>query len=303
MATDGDASQRAKFSGGRIAELHRARTSRRNLILDAVVEVVAERGVAGASVGLVCAGAGVSSRTFHDLFAGLEDCLVAVMDRTLERVGVLVSRAFAGEGSWRDGMRAALAAVLEFFDSEPRLAQVCLVQTLAGGLLVLEQRERVVGAFRALVVARIEGEVSSASPLAAEGALASVMGIVHARLIARERAPLIELLGPLMGVIVGPFSDEQTVVEETRRGEELARAMLAERACDSPASESASGGVSVPVALRNPGAYRARLCLLYVASYPGANNSEVAAGIGVSHRGQVSTLLARLAGLGPIPLT
>jgi AcrR family transcriptional regulator len=152
-----------------VRELQRART------LDAVVNVVAERGVAGASVGQVIARAKVSRRTFYECFAGVEDALVALMDRTLEQVSVLASRAFEREGSWRDGMRAALAAVLAFFDSKPELARVCLVETLGGGPVVLAQRERVVGAFRALVVERIESEVSPASPLAAEGVLASVM--------------------------------------------------------------------------------------------------------------------------------
>jgi AcrR family transcriptional regulator len=131
----------------------------REQILDAVVGVVAERGLVGATVGLVIARAGVSRRTFYECFDGLGDCLVAVMDRTLEQVGALASQAFEREGSWPDGMRHALAEVLAFFDAEPALARVCLVETLGAVPAVREQRERVVAAFRLLVVARIESEV------------------------------------------------------------------------------------------------------------------------------------------------
>jgi AcrR family transcriptional regulator len=161
-----------------------AREIQHKRILDAVVRVVAERGVAGASVELVIVRAGVSRRAFYECYGGLDECLVTVMDRTLERVSVLAWRAFEREGDWLDGMRGALAAVFEFFDSEPALARVCLVETLGGDPVVMAQRERVVGAFRALVVARIEGEVSPVSPLAAEGVLASVMGLARACLLA-----------------------------------------------------------------------------------------------------------------------
>jgi AcrR family transcriptional regulator len=241
MATDGDASRDVQVEGRRVAEVQRVPsagtdsrprridTSPWDLILDAVVEVVAEHGVAGASVELAIARAGVSHRTFYELFDGLDECLVAVLDGALQRAAPLVVGAFAQEGAWWEGMRAALVAMLVFFESEPELAQVCLVEVQAAGALVREHRERIFEAFRALVVERIESEVSHASPLAAEGLHASVIGIVNARLIAPERAPLVELLGPLMGVILGPFMDEAGVAREIERGNELARELLAGR--------------------------------------------------------------------------
>jgi AcrR family transcriptional regulator len=293
MSTAGDASRRARIADGRVAEIQRAR------ILQAVVEVVAERGVAGASVELVIARARVSRRTFYGCFAGLEDALVGVLDWGLEQVGSLAVRAFAEqEGSWWGGMRAALAAVLGFFDAQPGLARVCMVEVLAGGAVVLEHRERIVEAFRGLVLERLQGEVSHASPLAAEGLLASVMGVVHARLVAREPEPLIGLLGPLMGILAGSFMDQAGVAREIERGDRLAREMLRERALR--ASEVAHPGlpVDVPVVLLSARAQRARQCLLYVAQHPGVSNQQVAAGIGASHREQVSRLLARLAGMG-----
>jgi len=290
MAADGDvslgASQDTRPPNSGVARLQRER------ILDAVVAVVAERGAADASVELVIARARVSRRTFYEYFGGLDECLVAVLDRGLERVGSLAAQAFEGAGSWRDGMRLALAAVLGFFDEEPQLARVCMVETLAGGALVGRYRERINDAFRALVVARIKSEVSHPSPLAPEAVLGSVMGIVNARLIARGDEPLLGLLGPLMGVIVGPFMDEEQVAREIDRGNELARAMLAERL------RSPRRGALVPEVLGRPGAFRIRDCLLFVAAHPGVSNREVGGGIGVAHSGQSSVLLSRLAGMG-----
>lgn len=88
-----------------------------------MVEVVAERGFARATVKSVTARAGVSSRTFYERFDGLEDCFAAVIDLGVERARGLIMEAFAREDDWRDGVRAALASLLVFFDSEPLLAR------------------------------------------------------------------------------------------------------------------------------------------------------------------------------------
>jgi AcrR family transcriptional regulator len=269
-------------------------------ILDAVVNVVAERGVAGASVELVCTRAKVSRRTFYECFDGLDRCLVAVLDGALARAAPLVVGAFATEDSWQDGMRSALAAMLAFFDEEPALARVCLLELLTAAPVVREHRERILAAFAALVLARVESEVSHASPLAAEGTYASVVGIVNARLVGSGQPPLIELLGPLMGIIVGPFMDQAQVAREVQRGDELARELLARRS--SEAEHRIDMSVSVPDVLLTARGHRARLCLLYVAEQGerglSPSSQQVAVGIGLSRRRQVWGSLEKLAALG-----
>jgi AcrR family transcriptional regulator len=301
MGSDDDASHDASQREQWVARMQRAR------ILDATVQVVAERGVAGASARLVIARAKVSSRTFYECFASLDECLLAVLDGALERATPLVVGAFAQESSWQDGMRRALASMLAFFDEEPALTRVCLVELGTASPVVRARRERILEAFRVLVMERIQSEVSHPSPLAPEGVLASVMGIVNARLTAPERAPLIELLGSLMGIIVGPFMDEPDVEREIGRGNELARKIQAERR-SRPLSSQPDGldpesySVEVPALLRNSKAARARECVLYLAERGeqgfGPSNREIAAAIGVAHKGQMSKLLARLEGAG-----
>ena len=237
----------------------RARTSPRDAILDAVVGVVAEHGVTDASMELVLARAGVSRRTFYVCFEDLDECLVAVLDGALARAAPLIAGAFgysAPTHPWWEGMRAALASMFVFFEAEPELARVCLLEVQAAGPRVREHRERIFEAFRALIVERIESEVSHASPLAAEGLLASVVGIVNARLLARESRPLVELLGPVMGIIVGPFMDEAGVEREIQRGESLARELLVERGEDGPPesglSRRSAGEVQTPALPLDP---------------------------------------------------
>jgi AcrR family transcriptional regulator len=193
-----------------------------------MVEVAAERGYAGASVGLVVAQAGVSRRTFYGCFDSREACVLALLDLGLERMGDLVGRAFAREDTWQDGVRSALASVLGFLDSEPLLARMWLVESLAAGPRVLERRERNLAALREQVLSSWPaGDRWALPPLAAEGAMASVLGIIHSHIVTGWPTPLIELLGPLMGLVAAQYLPSRAVALEIRRGEELAREIQA----------------------------------------------------------------------------
>jgi AcrR family transcriptional regulator len=257
----------------------------------------------GAWVGLVIARAGVSRRAFYECFASLEDATVSVMDGALEQLSELASQALAAEACWRDGMRSALAAVLAFFDAQPALARVCVVEALGGGPVVLARREYIVSAFRALVVASIERQVTPASPLAAEGVMASVMGIVHTHIVTEQSGPLIELLGPLMGLATSLYLDGSEVQHEIERGEALAQTMLERRASQQAAHRAdADTRVHVPEVLLGVRAQRARLCLSYVAEQGergvSPSSQQVAVGIGLADRRQVLGALGKLVALG-----
>jgi AcrR family transcriptional regulator len=283
--------------------------SQRERIVAAIVEVVAERGYARASVGLVVERARVSRRTFYELFpGGLDDGLMAVMDMALQRIGVLLAPRLE-EGAWQDGVRAALAALLVFFDSEPALTRVCIVETLGAGQAVVEHREGVVRAFRTLIVTRIEREIPRVPPLVAESAVASIMGVIYARIVADEQQPLIKLLGPLMSTVVAPFAaGEEAIAEEERRSNELADEIQngapgwaqSAQAIQRDAGLGVSAGVSaaLPAALANPTARRLRECVMYLAEQGARglrpSNREIATAIGVSHKSQISKLLSQL---------
>jgi hypothetical protein len=120
--------------------------------------------------------------------------------------------------------------------------------------------------------------------LTAEAVVASVVGILHARLITGEAPPFLDMLGSLTALVIPPYVDGQPRVEQISRAEQLAQV-------SSEASRRQSV-VSIPDTLRVPGAYRARDSLLYVAEHPGASNRAIADGIGITHHG-MSTLLGR----------
>jgi AcrR family transcriptional regulator len=271
----------------------------RRRILDAMTLVAYESSFAQASVSTVSARAKVSRHTFYEIFDSLEDCFLAVLDDGARCASLLVSRAFAREATWLDGVRAALASLLELFESEPALAHVLLVEASAAGPPARERRERHLAALRSLIEDRWGApDDGHAHPLATAGVMASLLGVLHTHLVFERREPLIALLGPLMGLVTAPYLDPQGVACEIERGGALAREMLARR--DPGESEDSAGGVPLPGLLLDPRAHRARACLLYLAARPGASNRQIARTVGIGSDSHISTLLARMQRVGLI---
>lgn len=264
---------------------------RRDRVLRAMAEVVVERGLRGASVAIVTRRASVSRVAFHELFDSPDDCFLQLLDWMLGRATELISEAFERESSWCDGVLASAEALLVFLDSESVAARACLLENVAAPPASLTARAHMLGRLRMLVDrARQQLSVERQPPAAmSEATVASVLGMLRRRLLSGEAPPFVSLLGHLAEVIVAPYLGPTVAAQASNRGHERARMLLRERS-DTPVASS----VEVPCMVRHASAHRMRSCLRYLAEHPKASNQAVAAGIGISHPGQTSALLARL---------
>jgi AcrR family transcriptional regulator len=284
-----------------VGDIQRAR------ILAAMVEVASERGVGNATVSHVVARSGVSRRTFYELFEDREDCFLAAFDEAVRWIAAVMVPAYESERGWRERIRVSLAALLEFLEREPGVGRLVIVQTLAAGPRALERRQRVLERVIAIMeegrgVAK-RGE--SLPPLTGEGVVGGALSLIHSRLLAHppqavgssrtvqdNGSPLVELLGPLMGMIVLPYLGPAAV----RR--ELAQ----------PTPKAAGAGRRVAADplrdLEMRLTYRTVRVLLAIGDLGGRgsrpSNREVGDAAGIRDQGQVSKLLARLEHLGLI---
>ncbi len=281
--------------GGYVSVLQRAR------VLDATVGLVCEFGARQLTVRRVTVRAGVSSKTFYDLFADREECLLAAFDRAVERLATVARPAYGAEGEWVARIRSTLDALLVFLDGEPMLRRFVFVESLACGPLVLEHRARVLEELaRVLDTGRADTKAGrELPPFTAEGVVGAVWGVIHARLLDGDPGPLVDLLNPLMGTIVLPYRGPAAATRElsrpARKPSEGARSgMLAVTADDY--RNSPFGGSSSPVDFRPT--LRTFTVLSVIAERPGLNNREVSDAAGVSDQGQISRLLWRLEDLG-----
>ncbi len=272
----------------RLVEIQRAR------ILGAALHVVDELGYPHATIAHVTSRARVSRRTFYDVFGNREECLLAALESVVERIGEELSALSLEALAWDEGVRAGLWTVLSFFDREPVLARVCVVQALRGGPRVLERREQVLaGLARVVDRGREENDKGRAcTPLMADGLVGAAFGIVYGRLLKGKHDALTDLHGELMGMIVLPYLGAGAARNEQMRA--------------TPAAVSGSSKSGVGVAYDNDPlaelpmrlTYRTARVLEVLASSPNASNRVVGERSGVSDQGQISRLLARLERLG-----
>ena len=198
---------------GHVTEIQRAR------MLSAAVEAIEEHGYPRLTVAQVIGRAKVSRKTFYDLFVDREDCFLAVFDRTLGQLRARVVEAYEQETTWRESVRAGLAALLTFIDEEPELARLCVVDSLGGGPRVLDERASVLAQLRDVIDLGRGANAGRREPpgVTAEGVIGAVFAVIHTRLLERSPKPYVGLHGALMSLIVLPYLGARAASRELSR--------------------------------------------------------------------------------------
>ncbi len=262
-------------------------------MLAAMVEVSAERGAANVTVAHVVARAGVSRRTFYEVFADREECFLAAFDDGVARATRCVLAAYDPKARWVERMRTALTALLSFLDADRPVGRLLLVGSLGAGAEALERRQAVLA--RAIaVVDEGRGETRAATDLpalTAEGVVGGVLSVLHARLLDPGSPPLVELTSQLMATIVLPY------LGASASRKELARPVPKSAVRRPSTVGNPLGGLEMRLT------YRTVRVLMAIAAQPGSSNRVVALAAEVTDQGQMSKLLARLHQLGLIENT
>lgn len=297
-----------ELAPNRVAEIQRQR------IIAAMAEVSAEKGAANVTVADVVARAGISRRTFYEIFEDREACLLAALEEAIEQASATVLPAYRGQGSsssrtgsrspagWRERVRAGLGALLVFLDEEPGLGRLCVVEALGAGDRALERRARCIAVLIAAVdEGRAEAGAKQPPPMTAEGVVGAVFAIVHARILARDAAlggaaggrgggratpALSSLLGELMGIVVLPYLGPSSSQKELQKP------------APTPLPNKSRSRRDPLEGLDMRLTYRTVRVLMAIAGHPEASNRTVAEASGISDQGQISKLLARLESLG-----
>jgi AcrR family transcriptional regulator len=253
-------------------------------MLAAAGQVVAEHGYGGMSVARVTTRAGVSRRTFYDLFDDREDCFLALFNEAVERARAVAVRAVVGERPWREQVRAGLAALLVFVGDDPVTGSLLIVDALNAGPKTLSRRASVLETLHAIIdQGRSQTKPGrEPPPLTAEGTVGAVLSVIHARILEDDGPRLIDLLNPLMGTIVLPYLGPSAAAKE------LARPAPKTTRAATPTAENPLDGLQMRLT------YRTLRVLSAIATLPAASNREIADHAGVADQGQISKLLSRL---------
>lgn len=117
--------------------------SQRKRIHGAMIEVVSTRGYPETRVVDVIGVAGVSRKTFYELFESKEDCFLAAYDVLLESLLDEATDAFDSRAGspWVERISAALEVLLDHLSRHPNEARFAIVEVLAAGPKALARRD------------------------------------------------------------------------------------------------------------------------------------------------------------------
>jgi AcrR family transcriptional regulator len=258
--------------------------SQRARIISATIGLASDRGARRVAIADVVSTAGVSTRTFYELFEDYNDCLLAASEWGLRLAEERTRAAYEIPDRWLERVRAGLAELLQFFDEEPGMARLCVVQSAAGTPSVLARRLDVLEQLAHVIDQGRGAARYQPPPLTAEGVVCGILGVVHTKLLQPKPEKLAPFLGPLMSMVALPYLGAAAARKEMRLSNPLPAVVVKRESAPHPLD-----GAQLRLT------HRTLAVLSAIAREPGLSNKEIGKRAGVIDQGQISRLLARLA--------
>ena len=160
----------------------------RERLVDAMADLLAERGYSAVTVAEIVARARVSKRTFYEQFAEREDCFlatyVALAEGPLARITAAAADPDLADGALGEQVGRAVGAYLEAMAERPTLTRALLTEIATVGPRGRAVRREVLHRFAAQLVAladearRVHAGVAPLSPTLALGLVGGINELV-----------------------------------------------------------------------------------------------------------------------------
>ena len=263
--------------------------TQRDRLVAAAGQLAAELGSSSIGIHHICQRAGVSRRTFYELYTDRDACFVDVHQEAFGRLVGHVDEAVADAGpEWEDRAVAATQALLSAWDADRTLAHVCLVSSAGGSGETI--------ALRRTAVAQIAGMLAGApvQSLAVEpvlaGALGSVWELAHQALTDDPENSIADLAGTAIYLVLAPFVGRRhAMARAAGRGGTVA---YTTRWTPTVTDGGDERGLLVTELTGQT--------LRFLSRHPDAANIDIARAVDVRHESQMSRHLARLERAGMV---
>jgi AcrR family transcriptional regulator len=276
------------ITGRRNAHTYGMPTQRDRLVA-AMGELTAELGLGAVGVHHVCQRAGVSRRTFYELYADRDACVVDTHEEAFGRLLGHLAEAVADTGSaWADRAVAVTQALFGAWDADRVLAQLCLVSSVSGHAEALELRRAAMTQIAGLLADPPRQPMVQASVLAC--AISGIWGLAFAQLTEKPDASISDLAGVAIFMLLAPFAGRRhAAARAAGRG---GTAAYVTRWTPTVVGGDDDRGLLVTELTSQT--------LRYLNGHPGAANIDIARAVDVRHESQMSRHLGRLAKAGMV---
>jgi len=199
----------------------RAGSAESSRILEATIEIAAERGYAETTVEIILDRAGVDRPTFDRHFRGKYDCFLSAWQQINEECLEHMVAAYNSQEDWPDRLRAVAYEVVHGLRHDPSRASFG-VEVLAAGDAARARRDMTMRVIASLIDA---GRKEMADPDAvphttAEALAGSAYGQIYSRVVRGDIDQLPELVPQLLSAAVMPYLGVEAALEELNRGSE-----------------------------------------------------------------------------------
>ena len=196
----------------------RAASPERERIVEALIEIAAERGYAETTVELILERAGLDRPAFDRHFRGKYDCFLSAWQELNEDCLATMVRAYESSEEWPDRLRAVAYQVIEGLSHDPHRASFG-VEVLAAGDAARARRDMTMRVIASLIDAgRQEMEDPEAVPHTTAEALAgSAYGQIYSRVVRGDVDELPDLVPQLMSAAVMPYLGIEAAMAELSR--------------------------------------------------------------------------------------
>jgi AcrR family transcriptional regulator len=186
------------------AEIEHAQRER---LTTAMAHVAATVGYREATVERVLDEAGISRRTFYELFDDREDCFVATYDDAMERMLRVVTDAYLDCEAPERRIEHALETLLELCAADPDLARICVVEVFAAGPRVRQRRADAMDRLARLVqhaLGELRGD-DELDRLSAQALVGAVHELIYLPIERRDTASLPAMAGDIVATQIAPL--------------------------------------------------------------------------------------------------
>jgi AcrR family transcriptional regulator len=193
--------------------------NQRGRILMATIEATSDIGYARMSVEDIVSGAGVSRRTFYELFANKHEAFLAAFDAAAGALLHTVKVATDAESTFEGKVIAGFRAFVETLAATPGPAHVCIVEALAAGPAAIERRTAVMAAFSQLIDenAPMVAGSNQLPVLTAETIVGGVYETIFRRIAAGRLDEVPALLPDLIESALLPYVGPRAAAAHARR--------------------------------------------------------------------------------------
>jgi AcrR family transcriptional regulator len=223
----------------------RAASPERERIVEALIEIAAERGYAETTIELILDRAGLDRPAFDRHFRGKYDCFLTAWQEINEGCMREMLEAFNSQEDWPDRLRAVACEIVDNLRHDPNRASFA-VEVLSAGDAARARRDMTMRVIASLIDAgRNEMDDPEAVPHTTAEALAgSAYGQVYAKVVRGEADELPALVPQLMSAAVMPYLGVEAGLAELARGFDPPARYRRDVAKKS--SSGKSGGTNVP---------------------------------------------------------